>query len=66
MEQCECKKIKDFKEIEETPFLLLAKREMVYPQKYYMLCQKCYHIIPFILEDEIYKNISEKEGEECD
>ena len=63
MKKCKCRTIKEFNNMENTPFVLISKKEMVYPQKYYMLCKECHHIIPFILKDGIYKCISEKEEE---
>lgn len=66
MEQCKCKceEIKEFEKIENTPFLLVPKKEMICPQKYYMLCKECKRIIPFILEDGIYKCYKSNQEEE--
>lgn len=64
MKECKCKTIKIFKNIEDTPFFLMPKKEMICPQKYYMLCKECYHVIPFILEDGIYKCMSNEEEKE--
>lgn len=63
MEQCRCKEIKEFTNIEDTPFILVPKREMVCPQKYYMMCQNCHCIIPYIFENNIYKCIINKKEE---